>query len=71
MTGRFASIIVDIALEPDERPYDRVYDYCGQMWGLRQKIPGCFLMRKQLMLESIKKQTKSDFYSAAGALDSV
>lgn len=28
MAGRFGSVIVDIPLEPDDRPYTEVYEYC-------------------------------------------
>ncbi len=28
MAGRFASIIIDVEIEPDERPYKGIYDYC-------------------------------------------
>ena len=28
IAGRFASVITDLELEPDERPYEGLYDYC-------------------------------------------
>ena len=39
MAGRFASIIVDTALMPDERPYTGMYDYCTRCGTCAKRCP--------------------------------
>jgi len=39
MAGRFASIIIDLTLEPDARPYTGVYDYCTQCGACARRCP--------------------------------
>lgn len=39
MAGRFASIIVDTVLSPDERPYIGVFDYCVKCGACARRCP--------------------------------
>lgn len=39
MAGRFASVIVDAELTPDERPYAGVYDYCTKCGACAKRCP--------------------------------
>lgn len=39
VAGRFASIIMDAALTPDERPYVGVYDYCTKCGACAKRCP--------------------------------
>lgn len=39
MAGRFGSIIIDAALEPDERPYKGIYDYCTKCGACVRRCP--------------------------------
>lgn len=39
MAGRFGSIIIDLEIPPDERPYTGIYDYCIQCGACVKKCP--------------------------------
>ncbi|MBQ7896177.1 MAG: 4Fe-4S binding protein [Oscillospiraceae bacterium] len=39
MAGRFASVIIDLELEADERPYKEVYEYCTKCGACVKRCP--------------------------------
>lgn len=39
MAGRFMSIIIDVELEPDERPYTEIYEYCTKCGACIRRCP--------------------------------
>ena len=57
MAGRYASIIIDAEIEPDERPYTGVYDYCTRCGACIHKCPV-----KAISLEYGKNNIKCSNY---------
>lgn len=57
MAGRFTSVIVTAALEPDTRPYTEVYEYCTHCGACARRCPA-----KAIDLETGKNHGKCGLY---------
>ena len=59
MAGRFGSIILDLELEADERPYTGIYDYCINCGACVRRCPA----------KAVDPETGKDHDRCAGRLD--
>ena len=47
MAGRFASVIIDVEIEPDERKYAGIYDYCTMCGACVRRCPAKAILKEE------------------------